>query len=375
MKVGILTYGVDRPLSGITRYTVDLIHALSPTRFGSKIKVLLLMTSRGNSFGLDIRYKGHYLPGCRLLPGFITLGSVMIPLLARRLALDVVHDPTGVTPFLFGAGGARTVVTIHDVFAWSCPGTSTLLEVLIYRYWLPRVLPRADAVITISQASKADIMHYLRIPTHKIHIIYRCVSERYQPVSPSDITRVRARYALPPGYILFVGSVEERKNLRRLLQACARLWQAGERRPLVIAGARRRKYHSTMQTLRELDIEQHVIFTGYVPEADLPALYSGADLFVFPSLYEGFGLPPLEAMACGTPVVCSNAASLPEVVGDAAITVDPYDVEGLAEAMQRVLTDTGLREELREKGLARAKRFTWERAAKETIAVYRKVLE
>ncbi|MGB9880037.1 MAG: glycosyltransferase family 4 protein, partial [Anaerolineae bacterium] len=121
-------------------------------------------------------------------------------------------------------------------------------------------------------------------------------------------------------------------------------------------------------------IADRVVFTGYVPDEDLPALYSGADLFVFPSLYEGFGLPPLEAMACGTPVVCSKASSLPEVVGDAALMVDPYDVEALAEAMHRVLSDAVLREELRGKGLARAQQFTWEKAARETLAVYEEVL-
>jgi glycosyltransferase involved in cell wall biosynthesis len=188
------------------------------------------------------------------------------------------------------------------------------------------------------------------------------------------VAAVRSRYRLPEGYVLFVGSVERRKNLRGLLQAYARLLETDVACPLVIVGTRRRGAGEIGRTLQELHLEESVIFTGYVPDADLPAIYTGADLFVFPSLYEGFGLPPLEAMACGTPVVCSNAASLPEVVGDAAIMVDPYDVEGLAEAMLRVLTDADLREHLRRKGLERARQFTWERTARETVAVYREVL-
>ncbi|HUV89366.1 MAG TPA: glycosyltransferase family 1 protein, partial [Anaerolineae bacterium] len=211
-------------------------------------------------------------------------------------------------------------------------------------------------------------------PPQKIHIVYRCVGERYHPVSDPQIAQVRRSYGLPQSYFLFVGSVEKRKNLQRILRAGSHLWQSGERRPLVVVGARRWKYTQIMNTVQELNLERHVIFTGHVPDADLPALYSGADLFVFPSLYEGFGLPPLEAMACGTPVVTSNTSSLPEVVGDAAITVDPYDVEALTEAMRRVLSDADLADDLRQRGLERAARFSWDQAARETIDVYREVL-
>jgi len=372
MRLGLLTYALDRPLTGISRYTLELARALAAPQDWPEV---ILLTAGGSGLLADDSFQRVPLPGCRLLPGLVTLGNLLIPYMARRFALDVVHDPTGVTPFLFGAGGVRTVVTVHDVFPWSCPGTSTLLDTLIYRRWLPRVLPCVDAVITVSRASKADIVHYLKVPGDRVHVIYEGVSATYRPLSNAEVAMIRARYGLPAGYILFVGSIEERKNVRRLLQAYARLRQAGEQRILAVVGVRKRKYSGILATLKELNLEEHVIFTGYVPEADLPALYSGADLFVSPSLYEGFGLPPLEAMACGTPVVCSNAASLPEVVGDAAITVDPCDVEGLAEAMHRVLTDLDLGEELRQRGLERARQFTWERTARETVAVYQEVLD
>jgi len=375
MRVGIIGYGIDTPVrasTGIGRYTLELLRALAAVR--PRLEVMLLTPGAPGPLAGENGVQWVRLPGCRLLPALVTLGNLLIPWMARRKRLDVVHDPTGATPFLLGAGGARSVVTIHDVFAWSCPGHSTPLDTLLYRHWLPRVLPRVDAVITDSETSRADIVDYLSIPADRVEVIYPGVSTTYHPMPADEAAQIAARYSLPAGYILFVGSVEERKNLRRLLHACARLWQAGERRPLVVVGARRWKHSRIMQAMRELDLGQHVIFTGYVSEADLPALYSAADLFVFPSLYEGFGLPPLEAMACGTPVVCSNAASLPEVVGDAAIMVDPYDVEGLAEAMRRVLADADLREELRVKGLARAKHFSWEKAARETIEVYHQAL-
>jgi glycosyltransferase involved in cell wall biosynthesis len=372
MRVGLLTYALDRPLSGISRYTLELARALALVSNGPE--VVLLTAGGAGPLAAQNHFRRALLRGCRRWPAFVTLGSVWMPLLAQNEQLDVVHDPTGATPFFFGAGKARTVVTIHDVFAWSCPGNSTLLDTLIYHHWLPRVVPRVDAVITVSQASKADIVRYLKVVPSKVRVVYRWVHAALRPSPRDEIARAKAQYRLPDAYILFLGSIEKRKNVHGLLRAYAHLRQMGEPRPLVVVGVRRRN-SKVARTMRDLDLEQHVILTGYVPDADLPALYSGADLFVFPSLYEGFGLPPLEAMACGTPVVCSNAGSLPEVVGDAAIMVDPYDVEGLAEAMQRVLTDADLREELRAKGLARARHFTWEQAARETIAVYQKVLE
>jgi glycosyltransferase involved in cell wall biosynthesis len=326
----------------------------------------------------------------------MTVGNVLIPLLARRLGLDVVHDLTGVTPLLGVGDSTRTVVTVHDVFAWSCPGHSTWLDALIYRYWLPHVLPRVDAVITVSQASKADIVRYLKLSPTKIHVAYPGVDAAFRPLPEAQVARVRRRYGLPDRYILFVGSVEKRKNLTGLLRAYACLSNMEQASmPLVIVGARRRAYiqmpgaREIEATLQNLGLERDVVFTGYVPDVDLPALYNGATLFVFPSLYEGFGLPPLEAMACGTPVVCSNVASLPEVVGDsgasvadaseasgapAALTVDPYDIEGLADAMRRVIVDNDLQEDLRRRGLARAQRFTWAKTARKVVDVYQHLL-
>lgn len=370
LRVGMLTYGLDRPTTGIGRYTHELARALHI--LGGDLQVRLLTAGNSGPFiGGDFRC--FNLPGCRRLPGLLTLGNLAIPWLARRLGLDLIHDPTGVTPLLFGAGGAQAVVTVHDVFTWSCPGTSTWLDTLIYRYWLPRVWPKADLVITVSQASKADIVRFLGIPAAKIRVIYEGVGNTYQAQSEAEIECVRLKHRLPDRYILFVGSVEKRKNLSGLLQAYASLRRANHVPHLVIVGAAGRKGVSVADIVDGPDLEDFVRRTGYVPESDLPALYSGAEMFVFPSLYEGFGLPPLEAMACGTPVVCSNAASLPEVVGDAAVTVDPYDVDALADAMHRVLTDPELREDLRAQGLERARQFTWERTARETLAVYREV--
>jgi glycosyltransferase involved in cell wall biosynthesis len=372
VRSGLLTYGLGHATTGISRYTAELARALASLEGGPQ---LALLTAGGPGPLVGMGLDRAALPGCRLLPGLMTLGNAEIPLLARRMGLDIVHDPIGVAPFLFGAGGARSVVTVHDAFPWVYPATSTLLESLVYRHWLPRMLPRVDAVITDSQASRADIAQYLKVSPVRIKAIPLGVNDAYRPASPQRVAEVASRYGLPGGYILYLGSTRKHKNLVGLLSAYDRLQRMGPTPPLVLLGVSPQECAAVLvEILGDSGLQQSIAGITHVAEADLPALYSGARLLVRPVLYEGFGLPPLEAMACGTPVVCSNVASLPEVVGDAAITVDPADVEALAGAMQRVLSDRDLHQELRRRGLERAAGFTWERAARQTVAVYEGML-
>ena len=373
MRLGFVVYGLDRPLTGIGRYTFELARTL--VGIDGALDLTLLTAGGPGPLATVPGMEQVPLPGCRLLPGLVTLGNAEIPVLARRRNLDIVHDPTGVTPLLLGGGGARTVVTIHDVFAWSCPGVSSLLDTLIYRLWLPRLLPRADAVITVSEHSKRDIERYLGIAPDQIRVIPYGISHRFQPLPRKQIrAQLKTRFDLENPYILFVGNLTLRKNIERALRAFALLVSSYPKLQFVLAGPSTLKKTPVSVLASELGITDRIFLTGPLTDADLPALYSGADLFVFPSLCEGFGLPPLEAMACGTPVVCSNATSLPEVVGDAAITVDPTAEEALARAMHRVLSDRDLQQDLHRRGLKRAAGFTWERAARQTVAVYREVL-
>ena len=372
MQVGLISYGLDRPLTGIGRYTVELARALADLE--NRPGVTLLAAGGVGPLAGQNGLRSVPLPGCRLLPGLVTLGNVLIPRLARRYELDIVHDPTGVAPFVFDVR-ARSIVTVHDVFAWSFPGSSTLMDTLIQRIWLPRRLPQVDAVITDSLASQKDLSHYLGIPGPMIHVIPLAASSQYLPAPLAQVAAARSRYGLPEHYIPYVGSLVKRKNLLGLLRSYARLRASEQPLPLVVVGVERSDRGAIAETLAELDLGSDLVFAGHVADEDLPAVYSGAKLFVFPCLYEGFGLPPLEAMACGTPVVCSNTSSLPEVVGQAAVSVDPNDIEALAEAMQRVAADADLQEDLRRRGLERAAGFTWERTARETVGVYHQVLE
>lgn len=375
-RVGILTYALDRPQSGISRYTVELIRALHGLRAEYDFEIVLLTAGDAGPLAV-LQLRRIALPGCKLLPGLLALGNLHIPRIARQEKLDVIHDTIGITPFGLGAGPARRIVTIHDIIPLSFPGFSTRLDTLIYRHWLPRVLPRVDGVITDSEASRNDIVRYLKVKPEMIHPIHIGVNPLYRPGIPAAVQEIRAKYALPDQYLLYVGSIEARKNLSRVLEAFALLrteYADGRQAKLVIIGMKKWKYQHIMDTLARLELNDAVIFTGYVPEDDLPLLYSGARGLVFPSLYEGFGLPVAEAMACGTAVLTSNVSSLPEVAGDAALQVDPYDVRAIMQGMARLLFDDVFSATLIEKGDARAAMFDWRQTARRTLSVYRKAL-
>lgn len=360
--IGILTYGLDRALGGIGRYTEELLWEL----FACNLDPLLLQA------GPTSAHKGVQLKGSRLLPGLMTIGQVQLAWLAARHRLQLVHDPIGVMPL--SLANARRITTVHDVIPYIYANSSTTLDWLIYRLWLPIAAHRTDTIITDSEQSKEDIVKHLSMNANKVKVIPLAASEQYRPLQPQAVQPVLAQHQITTPYILYVGSIAARKNLPRLLEAYANLRKWSTKWTLVIVGARKWKSSPVYETVERLDLAQHVHFTGFVEEEDLPALYNGADLFVFPSLYEGFGLPPLEAMACGTPVVTSNTSSLPEVVGDAAILVDPYNVEEITAAMRSVLEDPDLAQDLRQCGLTQAAKFSWERTARETIAVYEQVL-
>ena len=370
MKLGIIVYGLDRPITGIGYYTLELVKALA--ELDPRPDMTLLCAGHPGPLSGVVPKHEVALSNARLLPFLMTWGQFAIYQQAKKLKLDVLHDPTGAAPLALAA--TKKIVTIHDVIPYVYPNTSTRLDWLIYRYWLPLAVRRLDAVITDSQQSKADIAQYLPLPMEKITVIPCAANRHYRPLDIVDVQPVLTRHGIAGPYILYVGSIAARKNLPRLLEAYAQVRQWSTHWRLVIVGARQWKSSPVYETVQRLNLGEHVYFTGYVEEADLPALYNGADLFVFPSLYEGFGLPVLEALACGTPVVTSKSSSLPEVAGDAALLVDPYNVEDIAHAMRRILADQALAQDLRARGLKRAAQFSWERTARETLAVYEQVL-
>jgi glycosyltransferase involved in cell wall biosynthesis len=288
---------------------------------------------------------------------------------------DLLFVPSHVLPLIHPR---RSVVTVHDMGYHYYPEAHTLFQNLYLR-WSTRYNARtATRVLADSEATQQDLMYYYRIPEARIRVVYPGRDESLAPVcAPMTLADVRARLGLSNSYLLYVGTLHPRKNLVRLIQAFASflnsppgtLQSALSNLQLVLAGQKGWLYDEILAQIRKLGLTDRVVLTGYVPEADLPGLLSGALAFVFPSLYEGFGLPVLEAMACGTPVICSNVSSLPEVAGEAALLVDPLDTEALAEAIGRIVADEGLRRTLVEQGFQQAQKFSWRRCARETLQV------
>lgn len=284
---------------------------------------------------------------------------------------DLFHAPGYVAPARLPL---PMVVTIYDLVALRHPKLARRSNVAHYGLRLPRAARAARRIIVPLECVARDVVEQLHIPRSRICVVPLGVDETFRPPSEEAKAAVRERLGLTAPFVLFVGNVEPKKNLPTLIRAFAELRRGGLSHELVIAGKRGWKCSGVYRLPAELGIEARVRFLGYVADADLPALYGAAELFAFPSLVEGFGLPPLEAMACGTPVVVSEADALVETAGDAALRVAATDVAALADAMRRLLTDGALRHQMIEAGLARAAHFNWPRTAELTRAVYREAL-
>ncbi|MBI5302844.1 MAG: glycosyltransferase family 4 protein [Chloroflexi bacterium] len=301
--------------------------------------------------------------------------QIAFPRACQRERADLAHVP------YFGSAlfpGTRTVVTIHDLIPMLLPLYRGSLLVRAYTQLAALSARRADAIIADSTCSQRDIVRLLRVPESRVRVVYLAADARFRPVA--DTRAVADKYTLPDQFVLYLGGFDQRKNVRVIIEAFAQLdefYRAGWR--LVLSGVKLGEdsmfFPDPRRIAREANLPDDAIqYLGWVNEADKPALYSRAGAFVFPSLYEGFGLPPLEAMACGTPVLASNASSLPEIIGDAGILLEPNDARAWADALRAVLADETRRATMRERGIAHARKFSWRRAAEETLAVYTTVV-
>ena len=353
MKIGVDVQSTLGRKTGIGLYTANLLQALR--QVAPQHEYVGLSWGRSTELRTDQR---------------LWWEQVKLPLQALVSKVNVLH--------LTGFGAPRlhhcpTVLTVHDLIGLLFPSNLPPISRFYWSRWLPYTIRWADQIIADSEHTKHDLIRLLNIPEKKIDVVYLGVSEAFQPLEDRVVLkRVRRRYGLPHPVILYVGTIEPRKGLDTLISAYSML---SNRIPhhLVIAGKRGWYTESIFHQVEALGLNQRVHFIGYVADEDLPALYNLADLFVYPSRYEGFGLPPLEAMACGVPVVCSNAASLPEVVGDAGLLVPPNDVGALEVAMLNVLEDRNKRVKMQVEGRERAKKFSWRETARQTVRVYEKV--
>jgi glycosyltransferase involved in cell wall biosynthesis len=297
--------------------------------------------------------------------------QLRLPLAVRRARVDLFHAPHYVLPPLVPG---RAVVTIHDCIHLRFPQYLPSRAAWLYAHMMIRVAARrATRILTVSEASKRDILHYTGVRDEKVVVVHNGIDARFTTAPDEEaLDRVRLRFDLSHPFVLYVGNVKPHKNLERLIDAFA-LARVGapDDLKLVVIGDEISKYPGLRQSVHRHRLDKHVRFFGFQPAATLVAFYRLARAFVFPSLYEGFGLPPLEAMANQTPVVTSNVSSLPEVVGDAALLVDPYDSQSIAEGIRRAVTDEPLRRELIARGQRRVQAFSWQEAATRTLQVYR----
>jgi glycosyltransferase involved in cell wall biosynthesis len=296
-----------------------------------------------------------------------------LPWSVARARADLFHAPHYVVSPLVRC---PFIVTIHDCIHLRFPEyLPNRFAPTVARTMMRGAARRSKRILTVSQASKQDILHYLHVPTEKVEVIYNGLDERLATAPDREaVVNVRDRFQLDAPFILYTGNIKPHKNIDRLIEAYSILRRRGfQTTKLLIIGDDVSKYPNLRRLVHRFQLHQYVRFLGFVPDATLAALYRLASVFVFPSLYEGFGLPPLEAMAAGTPVVTSNISSLPEVVGDAALLVDPMDAGAIADAMARILNDTDLRTALIARGRERVKAFSWQRSVRRIRDVYSEV--
>ncbi len=374
MRITIDYTSAVRQNAGIGRYTRNLVAALADA---DRInEYTMFCAGEGPP---PARWPANFrVRETRVSPRALAIGwhKLHLPITVERLSgeSDVFHSPDYTLPPLKTAHG---VVTIHDLSFLKVPECADpgLRDYLTAN--VPQAVKRASRILVDSKNTKQDVIELLHVPADKVSVIPAGVESRFRPTRDlEEFARVRNRYRLPEFFVLFVGTIEPRKNLSRLIAAYSDFRrQTGLPHQLVISGSKGWLYNDIFEQVTRDGLTEDVLFPGFVDDDDLPILYTLADLFVFPSLYEGFGLPPLEAMACGTPVIASDNSSLPEVLGQAALFVPAEDTTAIADAMARVLGDANLRTRLADLGRAQAARFTWSSAAHELIDAYQKAVE
>lgn len=367
MHIGIDARLVYHTRAGIGEYTLRLTQALAGLYPDHRFTLLQDVRS-----GEALIKAGNVTVARTRVPPHHRAEQLLLPWAVRALGVDVFHSPDFIPPF---RARGRSVITIHDLAFLIYPHFLTT-EAARYYGQIDRAVRHADQIIAVSQSTKNDLVRMLGAPEDKITVIYEAADPIFQPLDrAASWRRVHDIYDLPEDYILFVSTIEPRKNIGALLRAYRRLRDDYRLTPaLALAGSPGWLSEDVYALMDKLALRPYCHFLGRVAAHDLVHLYNAARVLVHPAFYEGFGLTPLEAMACGTPVIVSNVSSLPEVVGDAALLIDPEHDEEITVALWRILSDEGLFETLRAKGLQRAAAFSWQRAAEQTMAVYLKAI-
>lgn len=375
MRIGINARYLQSSRSGIAQYIFYLLSNLKTVDTKNDYTLFLGSDKQVSgdilNFGFPLDVSGFPTTNQALK---IAWQHIYLPRRIKELKIDVFHEPTFISPFF---KQCPTVITVLDLAYRFLPDCYTLRNRLYLDKLMKHSIDTSDAVIAISENTKRDILLNFKIPENKVKVVYLAVDETFCPVDNSkkeEILRVKSKYNITGDFIFTVSLISPRKNLVTLIKAFALLKQKGKiGHSLVIAGKKGWLFNEVFEAAASCGYEKDIIFCDFVPQDDLVMLYNAADVFVYPSLYEGFGLPLLEAMACQCPVVASNNSSIPEVCSDAAVLVDPYDAAGFSDAIYRIISDRPLKDSLIKKGRERVANFSWKKAAQETVKVYNNI--
>jgi len=368
MRIGIDMSSLSDDKTGVGYYAVNLVKAIGKAD-SSNMYFLYIREKYFQCFSdLGSNFTRKIIPDSRRYN--LPKTQISLAYSIWKDKLDLFYSPAFFIPFICLC---RSVITIHDLTHVVFPEKQMKKHLFVFNSLLPYSIKRSSRIVADSMNTKKDIIRVFKVPEEKIRVVYAAAGDSFRPIKDEKaIARIKQKYGISSDYILFVGTIEPRKNIISLIQAYSLL---KKNKPvdykLVIVGKKGWMYSEVFNTVKELNLSEEIIFTYYTPEEDMVGLYNGAKVFVYPSLYEGFGLPPLEAMACGVPVITSNVSSLPEVVGDAAIMVNPADINQLAESISRVINDEELRRKMIERGLERARMFSWGKTAKEIIECFK----
>jgi glycosyltransferase involved in cell wall biosynthesis len=364
MRIGIMLRHYEQHEGGVKHYTKTLLPLLFT--LGAEHRYILIYQNP-KLLGTYAGYPNVEELATRM-PGTMLWDQIAVPWVTRKKNLDIIFNPKFTIPFFHQA---KKIFVLHGSEWFAIPGHFKWYDRLYFGTLVPLYCRQADAFIAVAKTVKADAVQYVKADPKKIFPIHNAVDPK-QFYFIHDVDRlqaVRAKYELPGQFILWVGQIESRKNIKRLLQAFAQIKNEFPHN-LVIAGEQRWSTKGELSEIKQLGLEQRIQFIGWVSHTDLPAIYRLADLFAFPSLYEGFGIPLVEAMACGCPIVTATTCAPPEVVDGAAYLVNPYDVGAIAQGMRASLLDTTLREKMVARGLERAKDFSWQKCARQVLAVF-----
>lgn len=371
MRIGIQTRLIQGNVTGVGRSTICLLKALAEI---DRENEYFLVSHRGGVLPVDASNFKEVVVKMRtgMIPLLMYWEQYKVPAAISKLKLDLYHNPEFIVP---RKGNCKKVVTVHDIAPYIFPGQKPWLENYYFTKYMAWHLHYADIILADSESTGKDIINYLKVSPEKVRVVHLGVDQDISPVDdPQRIENVKDKFGIIGDYLFFIGTLEVRKNISNLVKAFDKfVVKTGWDGCLVLAGNPGHGFEDIAATINSAKHGDRVIIAGYLDNKDMAAMYSGATAFVFPSLYEGFGLPVLEAMAYRTPVLTSNVSSLPEVAGDAALMANPESIDDIAAGIEMLTSDSDLRQTLIEKGLARIRQFTWQNTASQVLRIYRDI--